>query len=397
VRVTRSRAPRSTLALLERVVLDVLVDNEPTTRAEIVARTKLSRAVVAGLVTSLVDRGALVAVTDRAEPARRGRPSLAYRKVSDTAPVALLRLRHHQQTTLSSIAGAGEATESQPLPRWSASWDEFADALAAAFERMESALGTKVRHVVIAAPFPVVDGQGAPIPHSVALPDSMALIVPSVPDWLACDPRPAVSSLLGRPTLMINDANLAALGEASYGAGRNRAHVLHLMVRDGIGAGLVFDGAIVSGSRGMAGELAHAQVVDDGPFCVCGNRGCLATQSLDPLVLTALTGRYARPLTFDDVEQLVRHGDAVAVRFFTDYGVLVGRPLATIVTTLDPDVVVVDSELGEAGRPFMAGIRAALAARCTPHLAAHLDIRQGTLHDPVAWGALAASSTAALS
>jgi predicted NBD/HSP70 family sugar kinase len=187
---------------------------------------------------------------------------------------------------------------------------------------------------------------------------------------------------------MANDADLAALGEANFGAGRGASTVLSLCVRDGIGAGIVLGGALHTGRNGMSGELAHVQVVEDGPYCPCGNRGCLATQTTNPLVVDALTSRYGRPLTFDDIELLIERGDPVAVRFFRDLGALVGRPMSTLVTTLDPDVVVVDACLGTAAQPFIAGLRAEIGLRCPP-LPASVDVVVGDLRDAVALGGVA--------
>ena len=122
---------------------------------------------------------------------------------------------------------------------------------------------------------------------------------------------------------MVNDANLAALGEARFGAGRGHRAVVHVMVADGIGAGFVFDGRLFTGAHGFSGELAHVQVTPDGPPCPCGNRGCLIT------------------LTPPDCGAAGRPGSP-------ELGPLAGRALAPLVSTLDPDCVVIDAKLGDA-------------------------------------------------
>lgn len=366
------------------MVLAALAADGTATRAEIVARTGLSRAVVSGVVTSLVRRGDLVAVPAPLSTGGRGRPPTGYRRAALDRPIGLVRLRHHHRATLALISSDRTVRSVESAVPWSAPWPQWSSTVAAEFAELQSSDDgdVDVRQVVIAVPFPARSGHGAP------------LWFPGQPDWLRSDPLPALTGLFDRPALLVNDANLAALGEASYGAGRGCAHVLHVSVRDGIGAGLVFDGAIFAGASGMAGELAHVQVLDNGPFCLCGNRGCIATQTLDPLVVDALTSRYAHPLTFADVDELVRGGDAIAVRFFTDVGALVGRSLASVVTVLDPDVIVTDAELGAASVPFIAGLRGALAQRCMPALIGGLDVRRGELADPVALGALAAANAA---
>jgi predicted NBD/HSP70 family sugar kinase len=196
---------------------------------------------------------------------------------------------------------------------------------------------------------------------------------------------------------MVNDANLAALGEAHFGAAKTHRGVVHLSVRDGIGAGFVFGGALLAGANGFAGELAHVQVDDRGDFCGCGNRGCLATEVSNPSVLAALAGICGQPVTFEDLQALITAGDAVALRYLRDLGVMIGRPMATLVTALDPDCIVVDGSLGQAVVPLAAGLTAELSHRCPPMLMSRLSVLPGTLANAVACGAVAAANTVARS
>jgi predicted NBD/HSP70 family sugar kinase len=99
------------------------------------------------------------------------------------------------------------------------------------------------------------------------------------PGWPKDDPRPALSGLLGCTALMVNDANLAALGEAWVRGREGRRTVFHICLADGIGAGFVFDGRLFTGARGFSGELAHVQVTPEGIPCACGNRGRLITHA----------------------------------------------------------------------------------------------------------------------
>jgi predicted NBD/HSP70 family sugar kinase len=174
-----------------------------------------------------------------------------------------------------------------------------------------------------------------------------------------------LGTLLGCPALMMNDANLAALGEAQFGAGRGYRAVVHVVVADGIGAGFVFDGRLFTGAHGFSGELAHVQVTPQGQPCSCGNRGCLITE--------------APP------------GTAPYPTRIAEFGPLVGRALAPLVTALDPDCVLIDARLGEAAKPFAERVIAELARRCPPELANGLPIGVGELDDAEALGALAAA------
>jgi predicted NBD/HSP70 family sugar kinase len=226
------------------------------------------------------------------------------------------------------------------------------------------------RLAVLSAPFPVAEARGALRGYGVVLKDFTARggRFPPRPTWLKKDPRPTLSGLLGCTALMVNDANLAALGEAWFGAGRGRRAVLHICVADGIGAGFVFDGRLFTGAHGFSGELAHVQVTPDGPVCVCGNRGCLITQTA--------------------VRDLRDRRSAVHM---AELGSYVGRALAPLITMLDPDCVIVDARLAEGCGPFIAGVTAEVERRCPPDLARTATVVAGELADAERYGALAAA------
>jgi len=226
------------------------------------------------------------------------------------------------------------------------------------------------RLAVLSAPFPVAEARGALGGYGVVMEDFAAWggRLPPRPAWLEKDPRPDLSHLLGCTALMMNDANLAALGEAWFGAGRGRRAVFYICVADGIGAGFVFDGRLLTGAHGFLGELAHVQVDPEGPACPCGSRGCVITQS----AARGVRGH-------------------LAASDMTDLGSLVGSALAPLVTVLDPDCVVVDARLAEGCGPFVASVTAEVERRCPPYLARNVTFVAGELADAERYGALAAA------
>jgi predicted NBD/HSP70 family sugar kinase len=222
---------------------------------------------------------------------------------------------------------------------------------------------------VLSAPFPVADAAGGS-----PRPETAHQVLRPAP-WLQDDPRRALGRLLGCTALVVNDANLAALGEASFGAGRGRRAVCYITVADGIGAGFVFDGRLYTGAHGLAGELVHVQVAPEGARCVCGNRGCLFTETE-----IVVRGLRAGPSP----------GDGKAL------GTLLSRALSPLVTALDPDCVVVDARLGQECGPFIAEFTAELARRCPPDLARALAVVPGEFTDAERYGALAAADAHAM-
>lgn len=93
--------------------------------------------------------------------------------------------------------------------------------------------------------------------------------------WQNVDLKKKIEDALGLPVWLENDANLAALGEHRYGAGKSYKHMVYITVSTGVGGGLILEGKIYGGAFGGAGEFGHMIVDAQGPVCSCENRGCL--------------------------------------------------------------------------------------------------------------------------
>jgi predicted NBD/HSP70 family sugar kinase len=353
----------SPMGIPERVVLASFVSSAGLTRLELEELTGLSRSVVAGVVASLVTRGELTETHQPPSAGARGRPPARYQRTALLPPVLLVRLKKDGSTTVSSLRGNGTRSRPRQCAPWSAEWETWSGSVLEAAGQLRGRARLSPRLTVLSVPFPVATSR-----RGSARREPAAYLLPTRSSWLREDPSPALAGLLDCPALMMNDANLAALGEAWFGAGLGRSAVFHICVADGIGAGFVFNGRLFTGAHGFSGELAHVQVAPDGPLCHCGNRGCLITQP----AARCKPGR-STP------------------KEVTEYGWLVGRVLAPLVTTLDPDCVVVDARLADKCKPFMAGLTEELARRCPPDLAGSLVVVAGELNDAELRGALAAA------
>lgn len=175
--------------------------------------------------------------------------------------------------------------------------------------------------------------------------------------WRDAPVAERVAERVGLPVTLEQDANAAAVAEHRIGAGRG-AHVLALLsLGTGIGAGLLVDGQIFRGARGVAPELGHVRVVPDGRACSCGKRGCLERYcSGTGLAATAVelvarhpgqAGALARVAQEDPdavtgrrVASAARDGDPLARQAMADLGRWLGEGLAIVADVYDPDLVV---------------------------------------------------------
>ncbi|MFJ4004431.1 ROK family protein [Streptomyces sp. NPDC090023] len=172
------------------------------------------------------------------------------------------------------------------------------------------------------------------------------------------------------PVLVDNDANLMAYGEQRTGYLDCRAFVL-VKVSTGIGAGVVVDGAIYRGVDGGAGDLGHIRVGTEA-LCRCGSYGCLAAVASGGAVARRLTEAGVPAASGSDVRELLAAGHPEAAALAREAGRRVGDVLATVVTLLNPGVLMIAGDL--AGTPFLTGVRELLYQRALPRSTAHLDV-----------------------
>jgi predicted NBD/HSP70 family sugar kinase len=203
---------------------------------------------------------------------------------------------------------------------------------------------------------------------------------PILPSWVGLEPARELQERLGVPVHLDNDANVGALGESTFGAGRGTRVMAYLRLSAGIGAGLVIDGRPFRGARGVAGEIGHVLVDPQGPICRCGNRGCLETFVAGP-ALCELLRRSHGPLTVKDLLRLAKEGDVGCQRVIADAGSVVGRAVADLCNYLNPDLVVVGGDLSVAGDLVIEPMREAVRRYAIPAAADDVQIVAGTLGD----------------
>jgi len=203
------------------------------------------------------------------------------------------------------------------------------------------------------------------------------LATPNIADWNGVDLDSELTKLINKPVVIENDANAAAWGEAKFGAGRNKDHMILLTIGTGLGGGIVFNGALVRGAFGTAAEFGHMRVVPDGRLCGCGARGCFEQYasgtallrhareaiSVNPEMARNLLARAngsIEGLTGADITQAAKEGDPVALAAFNTTAEWLGAGIASLSVLLDPDCVVIGGGVIAAGEILLAPLRLAL-------------------------------------
>jgi predicted NBD/HSP70 family sugar kinase len=202
-----------------------------------------------------------------------------------------------------------------------------------------------------------------------------------MPGW---DNFPVREHLVNRydvPAVVDNDANLLGLGEQRRVY--PEAHlVVFVKVGTGIGASVIVDGNLLRGSHSAEGDIGHAKVRGITEVCsTCGATGCLAATASGRAMARDLRRLGREASTTKDVVDLVRAGDAEAVRIVTEAGRALGEVLSTAVSLLNPDVVVIGGDIAHAHEHFLLGVRASVLERSQPLASANLIITRTQLGD----------------
>jgi predicted NBD/HSP70 family sugar kinase len=204
-----------------------------------------------------------------------------------------------------------------------------------------------------------------------------ARVDPAVlPGWHELAPAGELSRRIEPPVVVDNDANLGALAEHQHGAGRGVADLIYVKLASGVGAGLVLGGRIHRGSTGLAGEVGHILAREGGDLCRCGSRGCLETEVSTRRLLDLLRPVYGDAIDLPGLLALDADGEVAVRRVLADAGIIVGRVLAGVCTTLNPARLVVGGSLG-ASSTLVSAIRSGVDHYAHPEVAASCEVVSG--------------------
>lgn len=193
-----------------------------------------------------------------------------------------------------------------------------------------------------------------------------------------------IENKFGIKTYLDNDANVAAIGEFLFGAGKGTENMVFVTVSTGVGGGAIINGKIYRGNTNNALEIGHTTLVEDGPRCNCGNYGCTealasgtaiakrAKEALETGVETSL--RNYENVTSYEVFQEAKKGDKVASDILNKCLNYLGICIANIVATLDPEMVVIGGGVSKGGNIVFEKVREVVNTRCFDSMAASCKI-----------------------
>ncbi len=273
----------------------------------------------------------------------------------------------------------------------------------AVLQRIAESVLAAVRH---AGPGRTLAAVGLAVPGPIDFERGVVADAPNLPGWHDVPVARLLSDMLGCPVVLENDANAAAFGEWRLGAGQGARHVVYLTVSTGIGGGLVLGGQLYRGANGAAGELGHLPLVEDGPLCGCGARGCLEQLASGTAVARRareMLGRNGAPvlarlaagdreITAELVHQAAEQGDLDAREIIDRAGRYLGSGLVAFVNIFNPDVIVIGGGTAKIGAMLLEPALAELNTRAFRIAREHVRVVPAQLGDRA--GALGAAMLA---
>ena len=186
------------------------------------------------------------------------------------------------------------------------------------------------------------------------------------------------------PVFLDNDANVAAIGEYTLGAGKNTKNMVYITVSTGIGGGAIINGKIYRGNTFNALEIGHMTLLPDGPKCNCGNYGCFealasgtaiskrAEEAVESGRDTSLLNYFK--ITSYEVFKEAEKGDSVSRHIIDSSLEYLGIGIANIITLFDPEVIILGGGVMKAGQIIFDRIKEVVDQRCFKNMASACKI-----------------------
>ena len=362
-------ATRSTPREVNRqIVLNLIREHQPISRAELARRMNVRRASLTAIVRDLLTAGEIVE-TGRAASARGRRPTLLRVQTSGRLVVAVDVRPGHTSVALADFAGAVLERGAFETP---ADPEMLATQLAV---RVQSILDTHRGHE---APHESCHGIGIVVPGMVDRRTGRVLYAPRL-GWRDVQLRDAIADQTGLPVFVESAPIACALARLWSLDGKTRAvnNFAYVSVSDGVGVGIVFKGEVLRGETHTAGELGHVSLDPNGPLCACGKRGCWEAFACNSATIARYVGRVSRstngsagarsrkpasdPILIEELVRRARLGEPAAVETVIETGRQVGRGLTTVVSAFNPKRVYVGGEITAAWDLLEQPIREELA------------------------------------
>jgi predicted NBD/HSP70 family sugar kinase len=332
-----------------RVVLDLIRNHQPVSRADLARRSGLQRSTDSLIVDQLIADRWVTEGAPRKSP--RGRKPTSLYLNADRAAIIGVDLRPGTTRVVLAKLDTNFIVETAVPTEGTAA-------------QFTAQLTARIASLIASRPEMNFEGIGVSLPGRIDAHSHKLVFAPNLP-WQNLDLKKPLERATGLPVGLENAANACALAEIWCNRHADTVrNLIAVTVSEGIGTGIIVDGQLVRGVTGMAGEFGHVTLDENGPRCNCGNCGCWEVLASNTAAVRYYEELASAKIPFDDLLVLAAAGDANAGRALDRMAHYLGAGLAMLVSSLSPDLITVVGKVAAAWDRVGPIINSVVKCRC---------------------------------
>lgn len=330
------------------LVLQLIMEKEPISRADIAQVSGLHKATVSSLVNELLEEE-LIFESGPGESSGGRRPViLHFNKVAGYA-IGIDIGVNYVLCVLTDLKGNILIEKNQSVKR-----TPYPSTMSIIQSMIQS-----ITDEMPASRYGII-GIGVGVPGIVNKQGSI-LLAPNL-GWTNIQLKKDLEELFHVPVIIENEANAGAFGEQQFGAGQDFQNILYISAGIGIGVGIILNKELYQGKNGFSGEMGHMIIDLNGKPCSCGSRGCWEAYASENALL-----ELANTDSLESLIELAENRDESAQRLFGEIGTYLGYGINNIINTFNPDQVILGNRLALARQWIEQSIRTTIESHTLTH------------------------------
>jgi len=357
------------------LVLKTIFDHDAISRADIARLTKLTRATVSDMVTSLLEEN-LVEEVGYGESIG-GKAPILLSMAADSR--YLIGLNLAQDKFIGSVVNLrGEIKKTVEFPVDDSDGEQALQLVYRILDQLTRSDWQPLIGIGVGTPG-LVNTQEGIVVNAVNL------------DWQDLPLAHLLESRYNLPVTVLNDSQATAIGEFVYGADHtSESNLVVVTIKHGIGAGILIQGRLFQGDGGGAGEIGHVVVQENGTLCRCGKSGCLETiasaravvqraKALAPEFANSALAKNPQDISLETLEAAWHANDPLALQVMSDAAHYLGGSLASLIGVLNIQKIVITGDMACFGEPWLQSVRDAMTQAALTRMAQDTQLEMGSL------------------
>jgi glucokinase-like ROK family protein len=330
------------------LVLQLIMEKEPISRADIAQISGLHKATVSSLVNELLEES-LIFESGPGESSGGRRPVILHFNKAAGYAVGIDIGVNYVLCVLTDLNGNIIIEKNQSVKR-------------TPYPAIMTIIQSMIQSIIDEMPVSKygIVGIGVGVPGIVNIQGSI-LLAPNL-GWTNIQLKKDLEELFHVPVIIENEANAGAFGEQQFGAGQDFQNILYISAGIGIGVGIILNKELYQGKNGFSGEMGHMIIDLNGKPCSCGSRGCWEAYASENALL-----ELADSDSLESLIELAENGDETAQRLFEEIGTYLGYGINNIINTFNPDQVILGNRLALARKWIEQPIRTTIENHTLTH------------------------------